>query len=161
MAALNEISPANLMRLVGTPECPAIVDVCINSDCADPNAQFLFVPPDTVDDVATKFGATPFDTQTPPWTHELDLCNFNVMSGAFGLRHEALETLATVVRAADTDRHELSLQAAGLLAISVGLSRMYRDDTAQLDAGMVIYDALYRWARDGQDEGHTWQDAAT
>ena len=60
------------------------------------------------------------------------------------------------MRAADTDRHELSPQAAGLLALSVGLSRMYRDDTAQLQAGMGIYDALYRWARDGYEEGHDW-----
>jgi hypothetical protein len=60
------------------------------------------------------------------------------------------------VRAADTNRHDLAPEAAGLLAMSIGLSRMYRDDTEQLNAGMVIYDALYRWARDGQGETHDW-----
>jgi hypothetical protein len=60
------------------------------------------------------------------------------------------------VRAADTDRHDLAPQAAGLLALSVGLSRMYRDDLAQLEAGMALYDALYIWARDGFSEGHDW-----
>jgi hypothetical protein len=78
------------------------------------------------------------------------------MLQTFNLTSEALSRLALVVRAADTDRHDLSPQAAGLLAISVGLSRQYRDDLAQLEAGMALYDALYRWARDGQDEGHDW-----
>jgi hypothetical protein len=76
------------------------------------------------------------------------------MISEFGLGSPALNTLATVVRAADTGKHEIAPQAAGLLAISVGLSRMHRNDEAQLEAGMVIYDALFRWARDGQDEAH-------
>ena len=64
--------------------------------------------------------------------------------------------MALVIRGADTDRHGLAPQAAGLLALSVGLSRMYRDDLAQLEAGIALYDALYRWARDGHEEGHDW-----
>jgi len=78
------------------------------------------------------------------------------MIADFGLSHPALDRLADVVRAADTNTHDANPQAAGLLAVSVGLSRMFKDDTAQLDAGMLIYDALYRWARDGFDEGHDW-----
>jgi hypothetical protein len=66
--------------------------------------------------------------------------------------------MATVIRGADTDAHELAPQCAGLLAVSVGLSRMYGDDLEQLEAGMLLYDALYRWARDGQDETHDWQE---
>ena len=78
------------------------------------------------------------------------------MIADFGLAHPALDRLAEIVRAADSDQHQNSPQAAGLLAISVGLSRMYRDDLQQLEAGMGLYDALYRWARDGFDEGHDW-----
>lgn len=259
MSALNEILPVNLMRLIGTPQCPAIVDVCIDDDFSDdpylvptafrhpyndmatllpklvgqdvivvcqkglklshgvaaflrakgikaqilaggnhawhaaalprvpasaipgslwvtrhrpkidriacpwlirrfvvPQATFMFVPPATVLDVADRFNATAFDIEDCDWSHEGEQCTFDVMINSFGLGHPALNTLATVVRAADTDRHDLAPQAAGLLAISVGLSRMFRDDTAQLEAGMLIYDALYRWARDGQDEGHDW-----
>jgi hypothetical protein len=74
----------------------------------------------------------------------------------FQLHTEALDRLALVVRAADTDRHELAPQAAGLLALSVGLSRMFRDDLQQLEAGIALYDALYRWARDAHEEGHDW-----
>lgn len=122
----------------------------------DPAARFLFVAPSQVELVAEKFNATPFDIEGVAWSHDGDRCTFDTMIKAFCLDTEPLQTLATVVRAADTNRHDLSAQAAGLLAISVGLSRAYKDDTQQLDAGMVIYDALYRWARDGQNEGHDW-----
>ena len=122
----------------------------------DPGAQFLFVAPVDVPAVAEKFHATPFDIDGVFWSHRGDTCTFDTMLSEFALQTEALTRLATVVCGADTDRHDLAPQAAGLLAISVGLSRQYRDDLEQLAAGMAIYDALYRWARDGFDEGHDW-----
>ena len=122
----------------------------------DPDATFLYVPPAEVLGVAERLGATPFDVEGVAFSHRGPLCTFDAMVGDFALAHPALDALATVVRAADTDRHDLAPQAAGLLAISVGLSRAHRDDLAQLDAGMALYDALYRWARDGQGEGHDW-----
>ncbi|MEL6449941.1 MAG: sulfurtransferase/chromate resistance protein [Pseudomonadota bacterium] len=125
----------------------------------DPAARFLFVSPSAVLDVADRFGAVPFDVDGAAWTHQGAHCTFDAMLDGFALRTEALERLATLVRAADTNRHDLSPQAPGLLAISVGLSRLYRDDQAQLTAGLGLYDALYRWARDGFDEGHDWPTA--
>ena len=122
----------------------------------DPGAQVLFVAPSEVRAVAETYGATPFDIEGVPLSHRGALCSFDALITDFGLSHPALERLALVVRAADTDAHDLAPQAAGLLAISVGLSRMFRDDLAQLEAGMTLYDALYRWARDGFDEGHDW-----
>lgn len=122
----------------------------------DPAARFLFVTPSEVEAVAERFGATPFDVENVTYTHRGELCSFDAILQDFGLRTVALDRLAQVIRAADTDRHNLAPQAAGLLAISVGLSRQYKDDLAQLAAGMVVYDALYRWARDGFDEGHDW-----
>ena len=122
----------------------------------DPTARFLFVSPSEVTDVASRFGATPFDIDGVFWSHQGDTCTFDTLITECGLSTPALDRLATVVRGADTDRHDLAPQAAGLLAISVGLSRMFRDDLAQLEAGMTVYDALYRWARDGFDESHDW-----
>ncbi|GAA6207531.1 sulfurtransferase/chromate resistance protein [Cognatishimia sp. WU-CL00825] len=265
MPGLNEISPAHLMRLIGTPDCPVLIDVRLREDIADaprfvptsvclphtdlprihnhitqqnrsdraviicqkgkklsfgvaswlrnlgvtaevlsggqfaweaenlpqvpqsilqsttslwvtrhrpkidriacpwlirrfvdPTAQFLFVPPAEVEAVAEKFAATAFDMPDGEWSHRGDLCTFDTMISRFGLAHTALDRLAQVVRAADTNRHDLSPQAAGLLAISTGLSRQYKDDTSQLQAGLPIYDALYRWARDAFAEGHDW-----
>jgi hypothetical protein len=74
----------------------------------------------------------------------------------FGLASPALDGLATIVRAADTARLDLAPQAAGLLAASLGLSRMFKDDLAQLEAGMLLYDAFYRWCRDASEETHNW-----
>jgi rhodanese-related sulfurtransferase len=122
----------------------------------DRNAQFLFVEPSQVMGVAERFGATPFDVDGVFWSHRGEKCTFDTMVEEFGLQTPALEHLAVVVRAADTDRHDLAPQAAGLLAKSLGLSRMFRDDLAQLDAGISMYDALYRWARDAHEEGHDW-----
>ncbi|HQY44756.1 MAG TPA: sulfurtransferase/chromate resistance protein [Paracoccaceae bacterium] len=122
----------------------------------DPEARFLFVAASEVQPVADRFGATPFDIENTRFSHRGDLCSFDAFLDDFALHSEALDRLALVVRGADTDRHDLAPQAAGLLALSVGLSRQYRDDLAQLEAGMALYDALYRWARDGFAEGHDW-----
>nr|WP_254429727.1 sulfurtransferase/chromate resistance protein [Ruegeria atlantica] len=122
----------------------------------DPNARFLFVAPGEVEAAAEMFGATPFDIENTYWSHRQDRCTFDTMLDEFALRTPALDRLATVIRAADTDRHDLAPEAAGLLAVSVGLSRQYRDDHENLAAGMHLYDALYRWARDGFEERHDW-----
>lgn len=127
----------------------------------DRNAQFLFVAPSEVMAVAEKFEATPFDVEGVFWSHRDDRCSFDTMVEEFALQTEPLERLATIVRAADTNRHDLAPEAAGLLAASLGLSRMYRDDLAQLEAGMQLYDAFYRWARDATDESHDWPSALT
>lgn len=122
----------------------------------DPNAQFLFVSPSEVMGVADRFGATPFDVEDEFWSHRGDQCTFDAMIDEFQLNTDALKRLATIVRAADTNRHDLAPEAAGLMAASLGLSRMYRDDLQQLDAGMSLYDSFYRWVRDAFDEGHDW-----
>ena len=122
----------------------------------DPSAVFLFVAPAEVALVAERFGATPFDSDGIFWSHRGPFCTFDVMLDEFGLHSAALDRLALIVRSADTDALDLAPQAAGLLAASLGLSRMYRDDLAQLDAAMGLYDAFYRWARDATAETHNW-----
>lgn len=122
----------------------------------DPKAQFLFVEPSQVLNVAEKFGATPFDIEDVFWSHRGEKCSFDTMVDEFCLASDALRRLATIVRGADTDRHDLAPETAGLVAASLGLSRMYKDDLQQLEAGMGLYDAFYRWARDAFNEGHDW-----
>lgn len=122
----------------------------------DPDAVFLFVAPAEVAAVAERFGGVPYDIEGVFWSHRGDICTFDVMVEEFGLASEALDRLALIVRGADTSRHDLAPEAAGLLAASLGLSRMYADDLEQLEAGMTLYDAFYRWARDATDETHNW-----
>jgi hypothetical protein len=78
------------------------------------------------------------------------------MMQEFGLQSAALGRLAVIVRGADTDRLDIAPQAAGLLAASLGFSRMYKDDLAQLEASLPLYDAFYRWCRDAVTEAHNW-----
>jgi hypothetical protein len=122
----------------------------------DPKAQVLFVAPSQVINVAERFGATPFDIEDVFWSHRGETCTFDTMMSEFGITTEPLERMARIVRGADTDTHDLAPEAAGLLAMSLGMSRMYRNDLEQLEASMVVYDALYRWARDATGEGHNW-----
>ena len=125
----------------------------------DPEAAFLYVPPGEVMAVAARFHAAPFDIDDPEafWTHRGELCTFDVMVEEFGLGGVApLRRLARIVRGADTARPDLEPEAAGLLAISLGLSRMHSDDLAQLEAGLGLYDALWRWCRDATGETHNW-----
>jgi len=120
----------------------------------DPTALFLYVAPSEVTAVAGRFGATPFDSGDGLWNDRGDACTFDVMLAEFNLRTGPLLRLAAIVRGADTGRPDLTAQSGGLLAISLGYSRMFRDDVAQLDATIPVYDALYRWCRDGTDETH-------
>ncbi|MGO4909332.1 chromate resistance protein ChrB domain-containing protein [Pseudorhodobacter sp. W20_MBD10_FR17] len=131
--------------------CPWLIRRFVN-----PQAEFLYVSPSEVTAIAGRFNALPFDVENTFWSHREDTCSFDTMVTEFGLASPAMNRLAQIIRAADTDRHDLAPQAAGLLALSVGLSRMYKDDLQQLNAAMPLYDALYRWARDGLDETHDW-----
>src|SRR5262249_41536078 len=118
----------------------------------DPSAVFLFVASAEVVDVAERFGATPFDIENVFWSHRGEFCTFDVMVNEFGLTTPPLQRLATMVRGADTSRLDLSPEAPGLLAASLGLSRMFDDDLEQLSAGLLLYDAFYRWCRDATKE---------
>jgi rhodanese-related sulfurtransferase len=122
----------------------------------DPLAEFLYVPPEHVNGVSARFGATAFDMPTGTWTHEGDHCTFDKMLTEFALDLPALHHLARIVRAADTGHLADEPQAAGLLAVSLGLSRLHSNDLEQMEAGLAIYDAMYRWCRDATDEQHSW-----
>lgn len=177
MTSPNTITPDQLMRLVGTPGAPNIIDVRIDEDFSDdprviPTAKRLSYHEIEV-----------LETSQPV----VVICHkgLKLSEGAAailrcrGIQAEKLEgghlgwvaadgplvelhtppllSLARIIRGADTNRHDLAPEAAGLMAISLGLSRMYRNDLDQLDAGMAIYDALHRWARDAANKIHDWQ----
>ena len=127
----------------------------------DPRACFLYVPTDQVLSEAARLNAVAYDIPGGAISHEGELCSFDTLLRAFDLKEEpALAMLARIVRAADTERLELAPQAAGLLALSMGLSALHAsDDLAMLEAAMPLYDALYAWCRrevDGQTERHHW-----
>jgi hypothetical protein len=122
----------------------------------DPKAVFLFVAPTEVTAVAERYVGTAFDIEGAFWSHRDERCTFDIMVDEWGLTIEPPQRLAVIVRGADTGRPEIAPEAAGLLAASLGLSRMYADDLEQLEAGLTLYDAFYRWCRDAIDEPHNW-----
>ncbi|WP_119396965.1 chromate resistance protein ChrB domain-containing protein [Pannonibacter phragmitetus] len=126
----------------------------------DKEPEFLFVPPERVMAVARETGATPFDVPDVEYTHFGEGCSFDAFVDKHGLdRDPAIVTIAAIVRGADTDRHDLTSQSAGLLAISMGLRDVTPDDHEVLKHGFVIYDALYAWASRRKTETHSWPPA--
>lgn len=126
----------------------------------DPEAEFLYVPTPEVRKVAAERTAVPYDIPDVEFSHEGERCSFDAFLKIYGLRDPALDALALIVRGADTNRLDLAPQAAGLAAVSLGLSRLYPDDHEMLEHGMVLYDALYAWCKEGKDEVHTWSPEA-
>jgi rhodanese-related sulfurtransferase len=122
----------------------------------DPTAQFHFVAAEFVRDIAQETGWIPFDIADLHYSHRGEQCTFDTMIQEFGISDPALDHVARIVRGADTARLDLEPQAAGLLAISLGLSAIETDDRVQLERGMIVYDALYGWARFAARETHNW-----
>jgi len=122
----------------------------------DAEPEFLYVPAGEVMAQAERTGATPYDVPGVELSHVGERCSFDAFLTRYALDEPALQQLAAIVRGADTSRLELTPQSAGLYALSLGLSINYRNDHAMLKHGMVMYDALYAWCREGQSETHNW-----
>jgi hypothetical protein len=131
--------------------CPWLIRRFIDAD-----AEFLFVPPETVLSVAAQQDAIPYDVPDVELSHVGPLCSFDAFLAKYELSDEGLSVLATIVRGADTGRPDLAPEAPGLLAMSLGLSQCFADDHEMLEHGIVMYDALYAWARRARDETHGW-----
>ena len=132
--------------------CPWLI-----KNFVDTEAEFIYVPKEEVFTKARELDAIPYDIPGAEYTHEGEYCTFDCIVNKHNLTDPSLQQIATIVRGADTDRFELAPQAAGLWAISAGLSYNHKDDHEMLAIGMKIYDALYSWAKYVQDEKHIWQ----
>jgi len=131
--------------------CPWLI-----KNFVDANAVFIYVLKEQVFDKAKELDAIPYDIAGAEYTHEGERCTFDYIIKKHNLRDAALLQIAEIVRGADTDSFHLAPQAAGLWAISAGLSYNYKDDHEMLEIGMKLYDALYSWAKYVQQEKHIW-----
>jgi len=137
--------------------CPWLIRRFVEAE-----AEFIYVPTEQVFAAAKETGAIPYDIPgAEPFSHDGELCSFDAFIKHYNLADPALDHLAIIVRGADTARPDLAPQAAGLHAISLGLSANVPDDHAMLEHGMVLYDALYTWCRDLQHEVHNWTPPAS
>jgi AraC-like DNA-binding protein len=121
----------------------------------DEEAEIIYVPFDQVIKKSKELNAIPFDLPEVEYTHYGDECTFDFFIRKHKINDPALNVLAVIVRGADTDRHDIASQSSGLWAISAGLSYNIKDDQQLLKSGMLIYDALYSWAKHLQNEKHT------
>jgi rhodanese-related sulfurtransferase len=125
----------------------------------DPCAEFFYVPKSEVFAFAKANNAVAYDIPGAPLEHDGEYCSFDAFINAFELKLPVLDRIANIVRAADTNALERAPQAAGLLAISLGYSRMISDDHVMLNAMLPVYDALYEWAISVEEktvELHNW-----
>jgi len=125
----------------------------------DEAPEFLYVPADKVLATAQETGAIPYDIPDVELSHVGEKCSFDAFLDKYRLGEPALQHLAVIVRGADTSKHDLTPQSAGLFAISLGLSAVFTDDHEMLKHGLVMYDALYAWCRSLQGETHNWPPA--
>jgi len=132
--------------------CPWLIKRFIDKD-----AEIIYVPFGEVEKKARQLDAIPFDIPGVEFTHYDDQCTFDYFVKKYKIKDPAVHTMATIVRGADTDRHDLAMQSSGLWAISAGLGYNFKSDQEQLQIGMILYDALYSWAKHLQKEKHTQQ----
>jgi AraC-like DNA-binding protein len=130
--------------------CPWLIKRFIDTE-----AEFFFVPFIDVKTKAEELNAIPFDIPDVEFTHYKDKCSFDYFVQKYKIDDPAIHTLAVIVRGADTDRHDLARESSGLWAISAGMAHNNKDDYQLLEKGMLIYDALYSWAKYHQNEKHT------
>jgi len=124
----------------------------------DPQARILYVDPPEVKNIAADIGAIPFDVEGVEISHEGERCSFDTMLRLFGLEGDPhLARVALIVRGADTARYDLAPEAAGLHAVSLGLSALAGDDDrGMIEHGFIVYDALLAWSRHAAEERHNW-----
>ena len=126
--------------------CPWLIKRFIDGD-----AELLFVPAQSVAEVAQKTGAIPYDVPAAEIGHHGDRCSFDALLDKYHLDDPALRRLALIVRGADTDARSLTAESAGLYAIATGFAGLspekYVDDHALLEVEFPLYDALYEYCR--------------
>lgn len=137
------------------PKIDRIASPWLIKNFVDADAEFIYAPVDKVKEKAKELNAIPFDIPDVEFSHHEDKCTFDYIIKKYELTDPALHSLAAIVRGADTDRHDIASQASGLWAISAGLAYNIKDDYELLEKGMIIYDALYSWAKYLQKEKHT------
>lgn len=134
--------------------CPWLIKNFVDHD-----AQFIYVSKENVFAKAAELDAIPYDIPGAEYSHYGEECTFDFIVKKHGITDPAVLQISTIVRGADTDSFHLAPQAAGLWAISAGLSFNHKDDHELLAIGMKIYDALYSWSKYVHNEKHQWDPA--
>ena len=115
----------------------------------DPGAEFLFVPKDSVMEVAERESAIPFDVPGVELGHHDGKSSFEAIITKYGISDAAILMLAEIVHGADVQKDLYGrAEAPGLKAIAEGFGDLgLKDDHEILEKESVVYDALYAYCQ--------------
>ena len=111
----------------------------------DPGAAFKFVPARSY---RPEPGELRFDMFEAEFTHEGDLCTFEVLLARLGLDDPALRPIAAIVHDIDLKDAKFDRpEAAGIDRLIAGIAMRHRDDEDRLARGAAVFDDLYEYFR--------------
>jgi hypothetical protein len=108
-------SPTLSSTKVDRVACPWLIKRFV-----DPQAEFLYVPPEQVIEVSKQADAIPFDVPGVELGHHGPECSFDAIIKKYKLADPALQRLSVIVRGADTNAKDLAPECRGLEAIAEG-----------------------------------------
>ena len=126
--------------------CPWLIKKFVDRD-----AEFFFVPADSVMDEARRLGATPFDVKGVELGHHGKECSFETILKRYNLSGDpALVLLGKIVNGADTDNTLWNRpEGPGLEAVAAGFRHLgFKDDHELNAAEWIVYDALYAYCQE-------------
>ncbi len=107
----------------------------------DPEARFKFVP---AKGYLPERGELRFDMFEAEFTHEGELCTFEVLVQRLGIADPAVRAIAEIVHDIDVkDAKYGREEAAGVGQIVAGIAAAHADDEARLARGVALFDDLH------------------
>lgn len=113
----------------------------------DPNAEFIFVPVEKIEETVKTQEATPFDAPDVKLGHRNEKCSFETIIEEYNLKDPALLELAKIIHSADTSDKTLALEGTGLDAIMTGARFNVKNDFEAVNKAEYVYDALYSYCK--------------
>jgi len=115
----------------------------------DPRARFKFV---AAKGYRPEAGEVRFDMFAAEFTHERDLCTFEILLERVELTDPALRPIAEIVHDVDLkDGKFQRIEAPGIDRLIAGLAMAHKDDDDRLARGRAIFDDLYEYFRRKRD----------
>ncbi len=88
--------------------------------------------------------AVAFDVKSGAFTHAGDLCTFEVLTKAFGIKDKAVKKMAEIVHEIDMkDEKFRAPEVQGIEGILSGIRKTGKDDADILEKGMAVFEMLY------------------
>jgi hypothetical protein len=122
--------------------CPWLIKKFI-----DPQAEFIFVPTERIEETAKEYRAIPFDAPGVKLGHRDGKCSFETIIEEYHLKDPVLHELAKIVHSADTSDKALAPEGLGLDVIMTGARFNAKGDFEAVEKAIYVYDALYSYCK--------------